>query len=214
VGLALADQVADAGRRDEDLGGDAAAHAVGGRDQRLGDDALQADRELHADLALLMGGEDVDDAVDGLRRVLGVERREDEVAGLRRGQGGPDRLHVAHLADEDHVGVLAQGGLEGHGEGLGVRAELALVDQAPLVRVEELDRVLDGHDVLVARLVDLVDQRGERRRLARAVGPVTSTRPRGLVENSRMTGGRPSCSIGTVSLGIRRNAAPIEPFCM
>ena len=34
--------------------------------------------------------------------------------------------------------------------------------------VEELDRVLDGHDVLVALLVDQVDHRRERRRLAGA----------------------------------------------
>ena len=86
--LALADQVADRGGRDEDLAGGDAAGAVGGRQQLLGDDALQRDRELHADLLLLLGREDVDDAVDRLRRVLGVERREDEVAGLRRGQRG------------------------------------------------------------------------------------------------------------------------------
>ena len=51
---------------------------------------------------------------------------------------------------------------------LRVAADLALVDDALLVAVEELDRVLDRHDVLVARLVDLVDDRGERRRLAGA----------------------------------------------
>ena len=49
-----------------------------------------------------------------------------------------------------------------------VRADLALVDDALLVAVEELDRVLDGHDVLFARGVDLVDDGGQRRRLARA----------------------------------------------
>ena len=152
----------------EHLGGDAAAVAVGGRQQRLGDDALEADRELRADLALLVGREDVDDAVDRLRRVLRVQRGEDEVAGLGRGQRGADRLQVAHLADEDHVGVLAQRGLEAEREGLRVGAQLALVDDALLVRVQELDRVLDREDVLVARLVDLVDDRGERRRLARA----------------------------------------------
>ena len=53
-------------------------------------------------------------------------------------------------------------------EGLRVGAQLALVDDAPLVPVQELDRVLDGHDVLVAGLVDLVDHRRQRRRLARA----------------------------------------------
>ena len=53
-------------------------------------------------------------------------------------------------------------------EALRVGAELALVDQAALVRVQELDRVLDRHDVLVARAVDLVDHRRQRGRLARA----------------------------------------------
>ena len=54
------------------------------------------------------------------------------------------------------------------GEGLRVGADLALVDDALLVAVEELDRVLDRHDVLLARLVDLVDHRRQRGRLARA----------------------------------------------
>ena len=47
--------------------------------------------------------------------------------------------------------------------------------------------------------------------LPEPVGPVTSTMPRGFLANSRMTGGRPSFSIGTVSDGIRRKAAPSVP---
>ena len=128
-----------------------AALAVGGGQQLLGHDALERDRQLHAHLLLLVGREDVDDAVDGLRRVLGVQGGEHEVAGLGRGQRGRDRLEVAHLADEDHVGVLAQGGLEAEREALRVGAELALVDDAALVLVQELDRVLDRQDVLVPR---------------------------------------------------------------
>ena len=48
----------------------------------------------------------------GLGRVERVERRHDEVAGLGRVERGLDRLEVAHLADEDDVGILAQGGAE------------------------------------------------------------------------------------------------------
>ena len=88
------------------------------------------DGELDAHLALLLGREDVDDAVDRLRRALGVQRREDEVAGLGRGQRGRDRLEVAHLADEDHVGVLAERGAQALGERRRVLADLALVDDA------------------------------------------------------------------------------------
>ena len=56
VGLPLADQVADRRGRDEHLAGDDAARAVGGRQQLLGDDPLERDRELHPDLVLLRGG--------------------------------------------------------------------------------------------------------------------------------------------------------------
>ena len=45
---------------------------------------------------------------------------------------------------------------------------LALVDQALLVLVHELDRILDRDDVILPRPVDVVDHRAERRRLARA----------------------------------------------
>ena len=49
--------------------------------------------------------------------------------------------------------------------------QLALVDDALLVRVEELDRVLDRDDVELLLAVDLVDHRRERRGLARARRP-------------------------------------------
>ena len=78
---------------------------------------------------------------------LRVQRGEDEVAGLGRGQRGRDRLEVAHLAEQDHVGVLAERGAERLGEAAGVGADLALVDDAALVPVQELDRILDREDV-------------------------------------------------------------------
>ena len=79
-----------------------------------------------------------------------------------------DRLEVAHLAEEDHVGVLPERPTQSLGKPGRVLPDLALVDDAALVVVEELDRILDRDDVVGARPVDLVDDRRERRRLARA----------------------------------------------
>ncbi len=166
--LPLADQVPGRVVREQDLERGDAALAVGGREQRLRDDSLQRAREHDPNLLLLLGREDVDDPVDRAGRALGVQRAEHEVAGLGGGQRGADRLEVAHLADEDHVRVLAERGAERLAEAGGVDADLALVDDAALVAVDELDRVLDREDVIGAVAVDLVDHRGERRRLTGA----------------------------------------------
>ncbi len=163
--LPLPDQVPDGVVREEDLEACDAAGPVRGGQQRLGDDALERVRELHAHLLLLGRREDVDDAVDRRRGALRVQRREDQVARLGGGQRGADGLEVAHLAEEDHVRVLAQRRAQRLGEGRSVLADLALGDDAALVPVHELDRVLDGENVMGLRAVDLVDHRGERGRL-------------------------------------------------
>ena len=97
-----------------------------------------------------------------------MQRAERQVAGLRDAQRRLHGLEVAHFADQDDVRVFAQGRAQRRREALRVAVHLALVDQAVLVLVHELDRVLDGEDVIVALAVDLVDHRRQRRRLARS----------------------------------------------
>jgi hypothetical protein len=92
---------------------------------------------------------------------------EHEVPGLGESQRETDRLEVAHLADQDDVGVLAEAAAQRVGEGLGVLADLALVHRGLLVLVDVFDRVFDGDDVHGAVGVDPVDHRGKCRRLAR-----------------------------------------------
>ena len=130
--------------------------------------ALQDAGELNADLALLVRREDGDDAVDGLGRVERVQRREHQVPGLGGEQRGLDGLVIAHLADQDHVGILTQRAAQRVRERLRVDRDLALVDDRMMVAVQVLDRVLDRHDVRRARRVDVVDHRRQRRALAAA----------------------------------------------
>ena len=142
--------------------------AADARQQPLRDDALEHAGKDRADCGLLDRREELDQAADRLGRVDGVHRRQHEVAGLgslERGLGG---LAVAQLADQDHVRVLAKRAPERLVERLGVEPDLALVDDAALVAVQDLDRVLDRDDVLAARPVDVADDGGERRRLAGA----------------------------------------------
>jgi hypothetical protein len=54
VHLVVADEGPDGWRRDEDLGSHRAAAPLGPRQQRLGDDALERERELRPNLRLLV----------------------------------------------------------------------------------------------------------------------------------------------------------------
>jgi hypothetical protein len=106
----------------------------------------------------------VDEPRDRPRRVVRVERGEDEVSG----QAGLDRdlrrLEVTDLPHQDHVRVLAQDRPEpGREREPDLRLHLDLSDPFHL----NLDRILESDDGLLRR-VDLREGGVERRRLSRA----------------------------------------------
>ena len=117
-----------------------------------------------------MRREEVDDPVDGLLGVGGVQSRHHEVTGFRSGERRLDGFGVAHLTDQDDVGVLTHGGAQCCRPVGSVGAEFTLVDDGHLVVMDDFDRVLDRQDVNGTGLVDRVDHRGEGRGLAGARG--------------------------------------------
>jgi hypothetical protein len=168
--LALEDQVGDQRRVEQHLDRRDAALALLARQQALRDQALEVERQVHQQLCTPLLGEEVDDAVERLVGAVGVQRGHAEVAGLGEGDGVLHRLAVADFAHQDHVGRLAQRVLQRRRPVVGVDADLALRDDAVLVRMHELDRVLDRDDVAVGVLVAVVDHRRQRGALARAGG--------------------------------------------
>ncbi len=106
----------------------------------------------------------VDQARQGLRRIVGVQRGEHQVAGLRRLDGDLGGLEVADLADHDDVGVLAQEGAQRRGEG-----QAHLVVDVDLVDAGQVDfrRILGRGDVAILGVED-VEAGVERHGLAAA----------------------------------------------
>src|SRR3989344_8098391 len=163
--LALANEGTNRGRPDQDFDrGDEPARNP--RNQTLGDDGDERSGELLANLTLLVAGKTVNDAVNGLSGVIGMERGENEMPGLGRGYGRPDRIGVAHLADHRHVHVLAEHGAEGLVEALGVGTDLALVNDRAIRGEKILDGIFDRDDVIGPGAVDVIHHGGERRGLA------------------------------------------------
>ena len=158
VELVFADEIAHGAVGDDEFVGQHAAGAVGGGQEVLGDDALQGVGQLEDDLALGAAFEDADDAFQGMGDVGRMHGGQNEVTGFGRGQRGGDGLVIAHFADDDDVGVLAQDVDEGAVEGADVGEHFLLDDDGALVFVDELDGVLDGDDLAAALAVDEVHQ--------------------------------------------------------
>ena len=95
-----------------------------------------------------------------------MQRAEHQVPRLGGGDGRADRRQVAHFSDHHHVRVLTQSAAERLGEVGHVHAHFALHHDRLLVRVVILDRVFHGDDVPIEVLVDVVDHRRQRGRLA------------------------------------------------
>src|SRR5262249_41958326 len=93
-----------------------------------------------------------------------------EVAGFWDRERGLDGLPVAHLADQDHVGILSQHLAERLREAGRVAGDLTLGDETAPGFVQELDGILERHDVPMAQAVHMVDERSEGRALAAARG--------------------------------------------
>ena len=138
--------------------------------QALRNDVAERLRETRADLRLLIFREHAHDAIDGLGRVDRMQRGQHQMAGLGGFHRDLDRLDVAHLADEDDLRRLPERRPQRERESLGVRADFALVDRGLDVPVHVLDRIFDRDDVVGEILIQLIDDRRQRRRLTRTSG--------------------------------------------
>ena len=160
VHFGFADHVADCAVDQHDLKGRHKPAPRGG-DELLGNDRLQDHGELHANLALLVLREHVDNPVDGTGGADGVQGGKNQLARFRGGHRGGDGLVVAHLPNQNHVGGLPQRRAERRDISGGVARDFPLAHDALFVAVQKFNRVLNRDDVAAAGAVDFVDDAGE-----------------------------------------------------
>jgi len=95
-----------------------------------------------------------------------MDRGKDQVPGLSRGQGHGDRVQVPHLADDDDIRVLPERMLEPE-----AKEKVSVPTSRWTIRLflrlmDILDRVLNGDDLGLFILVDVIDHMDHGRGLA------------------------------------------------
>ena len=78
------------------------------RNEALRKDPNERIGKLYAYLILLPSGESVDDAVDGLGRIVRMERGKHEMSGLGRSHRSGNGLRRAHFADHDDIDIFSE----------------------------------------------------------------------------------------------------------
>src|SRR5215208_7136487 len=109
--------------------------------ETLADDPPQGVRETVADLLLLLGVEHAQNTIDRLAGIDRVERAHHKMSSLRGIQSNLDRGPVAHFADQDDLGSLAERGAQSAGKAVVIRTELALIYRRLLLRIDEFHRI-------------------------------------------------------------------------
>ena len=95
---------------------------------------------------------------------------QDQVACFGSSQCQTDGGAVAQLAHQQHIGVFTQAGTQARLKVRRVAPHFALVDQALLRCVDELDRVFQGQNVGRPVGVDVMQQGCQQRRFSAAGG--------------------------------------------
>jgi hypothetical protein len=101
----------------------------------------------------------------------------DEVSGLCRGECDLHGRAIAHFTDEDDLGSLAEGRAQTAWEIVKISSELALIESRAFVFMDELDGIFQRHNVHRVLVVNLIEHRRERSRLAAARGAGNEDEP-------------------------------------
>ena len=90
------------------------------------------------------------------------------MAGVRRAHCGGERGRVAHFAEHDDIGVLAQNMFQRAVKIRSVETDFALFNHGLIILENKFNRVFERNDVLFEVAVDVFNHRGERRGFAGA----------------------------------------------
>ena len=85
------------------------------------------------------------------------------MSGFGRLHGDFDGFLVAHFSHQNYFRGLTQCGSQCMREGWSIAMQFALVNNAALMGMQKLDRVLDSKDVICLYLVDQIDNCRQRR---------------------------------------------------
>ena len=108
----FANEVGDGHIYNQNFQGRHSPRPIDSLEEILRDNTFERFSERGPDLVLLIGRENIDNAINRFRRARGMQRSEDEVTSCGGGQRQLNRLQITHFADQEDIRVFSQGAAE------------------------------------------------------------------------------------------------------
>src|SRR5207244_3359046 len=83
-------------------------------------DSPQGFTHHYSNLFLLLGRKDIEQSIQRPGGIARVQRCQNKMASLGRGDGEGNRLQIAHFSNHDHIWILPQRSAQRSSEGFGV----------------------------------------------------------------------------------------------
>ena len=90
-----------------------------------------------------------------------MQGRKAEMTGFGNRKCSLYSFHIAQLAEQNDIRILAQDMFQRFFEGVRIGTDLALIDQTFFVRMQKLDRIFDGNNMFTAGAVDFIYNRSQ-----------------------------------------------------
>lgn len=132
----------------------------------LTDDRRDHECELYADLRLHISRKCIDQTIECLDHVIGMQCRDDEVSCLGEGKDCRYRLLITHLTNHNDIRIFSHRVSDRLFESRHMFPDLFLVDETFIIFQNIFDRILDHDDVSMGIFIEIVDHRDDTRRLS------------------------------------------------
>ncbi len=132
----------------------------------LSDDAREDERQLDTHLRLHRRRKGINETIESLDYIIGMEGRYDEVSCLCKSKYRRDSLLIPHLSDDEDIWVFTHSISHCLIERCDMFSDLLLMYEAFFISNDVFDRIFDDDDMFVRIFVEIVDHSHQSRRLS------------------------------------------------
>ncbi len=149
-----------------DFACDDSSTSIGSRKKCLRNDSCKSESKLHTDLILLIWRERLDDTINRLDSIIGMECRKDEMSCLGKCDSCLDSGKVSHFSDDNDIRILTENWADSIRESIKLFSKLSLMNKRFFILIDKFYWIFKSHNMSLGITIDVLDHSRHSRRFS------------------------------------------------